>query len=71
MSPREATVGGRLSAILASGSFAVTGEVVPPRSADPATLIERSRGLVGYVDAVNVTDNTFDPVFSTTPAAGE
>lgn len=58
MSSREATVGGRLSAILASGSFAVTGEVVPPRSADPATLIERSRGLVGYVDAVNVTDNT-------------
>jgi methylenetetrahydrofolate reductase (NADPH) len=43
---------------LDSGSFAVTGEVVPPRSGDPSTLIEHSRGLVGYVDAVNVTDNT-------------
>ena len=58
MSSREARAGGRLSAILDSGSFAVTGEVVPPRSGDPSTLIEHSRGLVGYVDAVNVTDNT-------------
>jgi methylenetetrahydrofolate reductase (NADPH) len=49
--------GGRLAAILAGGGFCVTGEVVPPRSADPAALIEHARSLVGYVDAVNVTDN--------------
>jgi methylenetetrahydrofolate reductase (NADH) len=49
--------GGRLAAILAGGGFCVTGEVVPPRSADPAALIAHARSLVGYVDAVNVTDN--------------
>lgn len=49
--------GGRLAALLGQGTFCVTGELVPPRSADPATLVERARDLVGYVDAVNVTDN--------------
>jgi 5,10-methylenetetrahydrofolate reductase len=49
--------GGRLAAILRSGAFAVTGEVVPPRSADAASVTEHARGLVGYVDAANVTDN--------------
>ena len=58
MSPRDAKAGGWLSSILDAGSFAVTGEIVPPRSADPSTLIEHSRALVGYVDSVNVTDNT-------------
>ncbi len=52
-----ASPGGRLAGILRSGSFAVTGEVVPPRSGDPASVIAHARGLVGYVDAVNVTDN--------------
>lgn len=51
------TVGGRLAAILASGRFCVTGEVVPPRSGDGASLTEHARALVGYVDAANVTDN--------------
>ena len=51
------TSGGRLAAILEEGSFCVTGEVVPPRSADPSTLVDQARDLVGYVDAVNVTDN--------------
>lgn len=49
--------GGRLAAILAGGRFCVTGEVVPPRSADPEALIGHAKSLVGYVDAVNVTDN--------------
>lgn len=49
--------GGRLAAILAAGKFAVTGEIVPPRSADLATVMDESRGLVGYVDAVNLPDN--------------
>jgi len=51
------TVGGRLAALLAAGEFCVTGEVVPPRSADPAAVTEHARALVGSVDAVNVTDN--------------
>jgi methylenetetrahydrofolate reductase (NADPH) len=47
----------RLRAILASGAFAVTSEVVPPRSSDPAPLARQARSLVGYADAVNITDN--------------
>ena len=51
------TTGGRLAAILADGEFCVTGEVVPPRSADATSVMEHARALVGYVDAANVTDN--------------
>lgn len=51
------TTGGRLAAILASGRFCVTGEVVPPRSGDGAAVTEHARALVGYIDAANVTDN--------------
>ena len=47
----------RLERILHAGTFAVTAEVVPPRSADGGTVIEQARALVGYADAVNVTDN--------------
>ncbi len=47
----------RLAAILASGQFCVTGEVVPPRSADGEAVTEHARALVGIVDAANVTDN--------------
>jgi methylenetetrahydrofolate reductase (NADPH) len=48
---------GRLEAIASSGRFAVSSEVVPPRSADPRTVFLQARDLVGYADAVNVTDN--------------
>jgi methylenetetrahydrofolate reductase (NADPH) len=60
---------GRLAAILAKGSFAVTGEIVPPKGASPVPVAEHARGLVGYVDAVNLTDN---PVASAhmSPLAG-
>ena len=51
------TSGGRLAAVLASGRFCVTGEVVPPRSGDGGAVTEHARALVGYVDAANVTDN--------------
>ena len=51
------TAGGRLAALLAAGEFCVTGEVVPPISADPAAVTAHARALVGSVDAVNVTDN--------------
>lgn len=47
----------RLERILHRGTFAVTAEVVPPRSADPGAVLEQARALVGYADAVNVTDN--------------
>jgi methylenetetrahydrofolate reductase (NADPH) len=48
---------GRLESVVRSRRFAVTSEVVPPRSADPAPIVQQARGLVGYADAVNVTDN--------------
>ena len=47
----------RLERILHDGAFAVTAEVVPPRSADPAPILDQARALAGYADAVNVTDN--------------
>ncbi|MFB3738362.1 MAG: methylenetetrahydrofolate reductase [Candidatus Velamenicoccus archaeovorus] len=46
-----------LGRILRSGRFAVTAELVPPRSADPSGIARQAAGLVGYADAVNVTDN--------------
>ncbi len=49
--------GGRLASLLDAGEFVVTSEVVPPRSGDGSKIREAARGLVGYVDAVNVTDN--------------
>lgn len=48
--------GSRLERVLHEG-FAVTAEVVPPRGADPAPLRAQAEALVGYADAVNVTDN--------------
>ena len=50
-------VGGRLAEVLRQGQFAVTGEIVPPRSASGLSIRSHARALVGYVDAVNVTDN--------------
>ena len=41
---------------LESGRFAITAEVTPPVSANPAELLEKSDPLKGLVDAVNVTD---------------
>jgi len=49
--------GSRLERILHDGTFCVTAEVVPPRSADPAAVTDQAAQLVGYADAVNVTDN--------------
>ena len=48
---------GRLEAIVRSRRFVVTSEVVPPRSADLGAAARQARDLVGYADAVNVTDN--------------
>jgi methylenetetrahydrofolate reductase (NADPH) len=49
--------GGRLAAILRGGHFAVTGEIVPPRSGSGAAVTEHARALVGSIDAANITDN--------------
>jgi 5,10-methylenetetrahydrofolate reductase len=46
-----------LERLLHQGVFCVTAEVVPPRSADPVPVTLQARGLVGYADAANVTDN--------------
>lgn len=54
---RDGSVGGRLAAVLASGEFAVTGEIVPPKAGSGESVTVHARELVGYVDAVNVTDN--------------
>ncbi len=60
---------GRLAGLLATGAFVVTSEVVPPLAASGGRIAAAARGLVGYVDAVNVTDN---PVASArmSPVAG-
>jgi len=52
-----ADAGGRLATILRGRQFAVTGEIVPPRSGSGAAVTEHARALVGSIDAANVTDN--------------
>jgi methylenetetrahydrofolate reductase (NADPH) len=42
---------------LASGGFAVTAEISPPRGASTEPITEEARLLRDWVDAVNVTDN--------------
>jgi len=51
-----------LAALLARDGFAVTGEIVPPKGASGDPVSEHARGLVGYVDAVNLTDNPLAPL---------
>jgi methylenetetrahydrofolate reductase (NADPH) len=47
---------GALERRLRAGEFAITAELTPPVSADPALLLERALPLKGLADAVNVTD---------------
>jgi methylenetetrahydrofolate reductase (NADPH) len=42
---------------LASGGFAVTAEISPPRGASTAQITKTAESLKDWVDAVNVTDN--------------
>ncbi len=49
--------GSNLEKILTSGQFAATGELGPPKSADPEVIDRKANLLKGYVDAVNITDN--------------
>jgi CO dehydrogenase/acetyl-CoA synthase delta subunit len=48
--------GSNLERVLKSGTFAVTGELGPPKNSDPAVVREKARILKGNVDAVNITD---------------
>ena len=45
-----------LSDAIAAGQFAITAEITPPLSADPADLLSKASVLKGHVDAANVTD---------------
>ncbi|MHB8858062.1 MAG: methylenetetrahydrofolate reductase [Thermoleophilia bacterium] len=49
--------GSNLEKVLASGAFAVTAELGPPKSADPQVIIDKANILKGNADAVNITDN--------------
>ncbi len=49
--------GSNLEKILTSGSFAVTGELGPPKGADVSVIERKANLLRGNVDAINVTDN--------------
>src|SRR5580704_11820275 len=50
-------VGSRLRDALASGRFAVTAELTPPRGTDLTRLKKGAALLHDYVDAANLTDN--------------
>ncbi len=49
---------GRLERVLRRGDFAVTAEIAPPDSANPAEVYERAALFDGYVDAINATDGS-------------
>jgi methylenetetrahydrofolate reductase (NADPH) len=49
---------GRFERVLRAGGFAITTELAPPDSADPADVYKRARVFDGYVDAINATDGS-------------
>ena len=49
---------GRLERVLRAGEFAVTAELSPPDSADPAEVYRRASIFDGWVDAINATDGS-------------
>ena len=49
--------GSQLERVLASGQFAVTAELGPPKSADVEVIKRKAGHLKGVADAVNITDN--------------
>jgi methylenetetrahydrofolate reductase (NADPH) len=49
---------GRLERVLRAGQFAITSELAPPDSADPAEVYQRARLFDRYVDAINATDGS-------------
>ena len=57
--PRPERSGSNFERRLRAGQFAVTCEVNPRATADPASLIEYVRGLEGKIDALHISDNAF------------
>lgn len=49
--------GSQLEQVLASGAFAVTAELGPPKGADAQVIVDKANILKGHADAVNITDN--------------
>lgn len=49
---------GRFERVLRAGHFAITTEIAPPDSADPAEVLKRASVFDGYVDAINATDGS-------------
>ena len=49
---------GRLERVLRAGHFAVTAEIAPPDSADPAEVYARAALFDAHVDAINATDGS-------------
>jgi methylenetetrahydrofolate reductase (NADPH) len=62
--------GSNLEKVLRSGSFAVTGELGPPRHASPEDVKDKVKHLLGNVDSVNITDNQTAVVRMASMAAG-
>jgi 5,10-methylenetetrahydrofolate reductase len=62
--------GSRLERVLASGAFAITAELGPPKSADVALIAAKAKHLAGSVDAANITDNQTAIVRMSSIAAG-
>jgi methylenetetrahydrofolate reductase (NADPH) len=62
--------GSRLERVLASGAFAVTAELGPPKSADTSVIAAKAKHLAGAVDAANITDNQTAIVRMSSIAAG-
>ncbi len=53
----ETITGSRLEKVLKGGHQAVTSECGPPRSSDPAHIIDKGALIKDHVDSINVTDN--------------
>ncbi len=62
--------GSQLERVLASGQFALTGELGPPKGADRESAKKKAQYLKGVVDAVNITDNQTAIVRMSSLAAG-
>ena len=70
MKPNKLKSGSRLERLLATGQFAVTGEIGPPKSHDADVIREKCALLKGYIDAANITDNQTGIVRMSSVSAG-
>lgn len=60
----------RMAKILSQGQFLVSGEIGPPKHADPTGIKKHAALLKDYVDAMNLTDNQTAIVRLSSIAAG-